>query len=298
MSGIKDAISAQLYLIGWKIVQRLPEKVAYKLFEKLGKIFHNRNGKAVKRLRSNLQVVMPSANSNELEEIVIKGISSYFRYWCDTFRFPGWSTQRIIDSVNTTNENLLKDPVAAGTGVIVALPHSGNWDHAGAYFCGMGFPLVTVAERLKPEALFNKFLEYRQNIGMEVLALDGRSMATLLQRAREGSLIALVADRDLSKSGVDVTFFDYPARMPAGAALLAIRTGIPLVTAYVSYTNTGIHIEFNEVKIPSDGTETQRVAAVVQNCADLFADGITKHPQDWHMLQRIWIDGDFQERTA
>jgi KDO2-lipid IV(A) lauroyltransferase len=54
----------------------------------------------------------------------------------------------------------------SGTGVVVALPHAGNWDHAGSYFCAMGFPLVTVAERLKPEALFNKFLEYRQNIGM------------------------------------------------------------------------------------------------------------------------------------
>ena len=184
-----------------------------------------------------------------------------------------------------------------GRGVVVALPHAGNWDHAGFYFCGMGFPLVTVAERVKPEALFNKFLEYRQNMGMEVLPLDGRSMGTLLQRAREGALIALVSDRDLSRSGVDVTFFGHPARMPAGAALLAIRTGIPLITAFVSYTNTGIHIEFNSVPIPSHGTEAERVTTVVQECADLFAKGITAHPQDWHMLQRIWVDGDFQERT-
>ena len=124
MNGFKDFLSAQLYLIGWKIVQVLPEKSAYSLFEKLGKIFYNRNGKAVQRLRSNLQVVLPSAKSDELEEMVIKGISSYFRYWCDTFRFPGWSNQKILDSVTATNENLLKDPVAAGTGVIVALPHS------------------------------------------------------------------------------------------------------------------------------------------------------------------------------
>jgi len=186
----------------------------------------------------------------------------------------------------------------AGTGVVVALPHAGNWDHAGSYFCAMGLPLVTVAERLKPEALFNKFLEYRQNIGMEVLALDSRSMATLVKRAREGALIALVADRDLSKSGVDVSFFGYPARMPAGPALLAVRTGIPLTTAFVSYTATGIHIEFNSVEIPRDGDESERIAKVVQTCADHFARGIASSPQDWHMLQRIWIDGDFQERSA
>jgi KDO2-lipid IV(A) lauroyltransferase len=162
----------------------------------------------------------------------------------------------------------------------------------------MGFPLVTVAERVKPEALFNKFLEYRQNMGMEVLALDGRSMATLMQRARDGALIALVADRDLSRSGVDVNFFGHPARMPAGPALLAVRTGIPLVTAFVSYTSTGIHVEFNSVAIPTDGSDSERVAQVVQSCANLFAQGIATAPQDWHMLQRIWVDGDFQERSA
>jgi phosphatidylinositol dimannoside acyltransferase len=177
------------------------------------------------------------------------------------------------------------------------LPHSGNWDHAGAYLCAMGFPLVTVAEKLKPEALFNKFLEYRQNIGMEVLSTDSRSMGTLMQRAREGTLIALVADRDLSRSGVDVNFFGYPARMPAGGALLAIRTGIPLITAHVSYTKSGIHIEFNSVEIPSTGTDAEKVSVVVQRCADLFASGISRTPEDWHMLQRIWVDGDFQERS-
>jgi len=79
--------------------------------------------------------------------------------------------------------------------------------------------------------------------------------------------------------------------------LLAIRTGIPLITAFVSYTSTGIHIEFNSVEIPSQGTEAERVTTVVQQCADLFEQGIAKHPQDWHMLQRIWTDGDFKERT-
>ena len=291
MSGIKDAISAQLYLSGWRIVQVLPEKSAYRLFEKLGKIFYSRNGKAVKRLRSNLQVVMPSANSNELEEIVIKGISSYFRYWCDTFRFPGWSTQRIIDSVNTTNENLLKDPVAAGTGVIVALPHSGNWDHAGAYFCAQGIPLVSVAERVKPEKLFQKFLTYRRAIGMEILPLDSNTLPTLSNRLNAGKLIALVADRDFSKNGVEVDFFGKKAKMPIGPALLSLRTGAPLITAQVSYNPKGIQIDFLGPLTPRiQGSLQDQAKDLVQQCADNFALGISKKPEDWHMLQRIWIE--------
>ena len=291
MNGFKDFLSAQLYLIGWKIVQVLPEKSAYSLFEKLGKIFYNRNGKAVQRLRSNLQVVLPSAKSDELEEIVIKGISSYFRYWCDTFRFPGWSNQKILDSVTATNENLLKDPVAAGTGVIVALPHSGNWDHAGAYFCAQGIPLVSVAERVKPEKLFQKFLTYRQAMGMEILALDSNTLPTLSERLNEGKLIALVADRDFSKSGVEVDFFSKKAKMPIGPAVLSLRTGAPLITAQVSYNANVIQIDFLGPLTPRiEGSLEERAKDLVQQCADNFEMGITKHPEDWHMLQRVWIE--------
>lgn len=286
------------YFAGWRIVRALPEKFAYKTFDRIGQYALSRNGSRVKRLRSNLSRVCPEKSSSEMEDLMRLAMSSYLRYWCDTFRSPDWSRERIAATVTVEGEALLTTPMKNGTGVVVALPHAGNWDHAGSYFCGMGFPLVTVAERLKPEALFNKFLEYRQNIGMEVLSLDSRSIVTLMQRAREGRLIALVSDRDLSKSGVDVSFFDHPARMPAGPALLAIRTGIPLITAYVSYTPKGIHIVFNSVEIPKNGSEEERIAQVVQNCADLFAKGIATSPQDWHMLQRIWTDGDFQERSA
>jgi KDO2-lipid IV(A) lauroyltransferase len=291
MSRLKDLLSAQLYLVGWKIVQALPEKSAYRLFEKLGKTLYNRDGKAVQRLRLNLGVVSPGSSAVELEVLVVKGISSYFRYWCDTFRFPGWSVEKIRNTVKVTNEHLLKDPVAAGTGVIVALPHSGNWDHAGAYFCAQGIPLVSVAERLKPEKLFQKFLTYRRAIGMEILPLDGNTLPTLSNRLNEGKLIALVADRDFSKSGVEVDFFSKKAKMPIGPAVLSLRTGAPLITAQVSYNPNGIQIDFLGPLTPRiEGSLEERAKDLVQQCADNFETGISKHPEDWHMLQRIWIE--------
>jgi len=293
-----DHLVAVAYFTGWKLVRALPEKFAYACFERIGTITLRRNATPIRRLRSNLQRVCPEKDNAAMDQLMVEAVSSYMRYWCDTFRSPDWSKERVKETVTVTREELLTEPMRDGRGVVITLPHAGNWDHAGSYFCGMGFPLVTVAERVKPEALFNKFLEYRQNMGMEVLALDGRSMGTLMQRARDGALIALVADRDLSRSGIDVDFFGHPARMPAGPALLAVRTGIPLVTAFVSYTATGIHVEFNSVAIPTEGSESERIAQVIQSCANIFAQGITKAPQDWHMLQRIWIDGDFQERST
>jgi KDO2-lipid IV(A) lauroyltransferase len=293
---MKDSLSALAYFAGWRLVRTLPERSAYRLFSFIGRRAVKANGKSVQRLRSNLSRVKPELSEIELENLVSRAFDSYLRYWCDTFRIQDWSTERIQETVTLTNGHLLIDPMRSGKGVVIALPHSGNWDHAGAYFCSIGIPLVTVAERLKPEALFQRFLEYRNSMGFEVLSLDSRSFVTLVKRAREKRLIALVADRDLSRSGVDVEFFGFPSRMPAGPALLAVKTGIPLVVAHVSYTPAGIHIDFSEVSIPQSGSESEKISKIVQECADLFARGIAEHPEDWHMLQRIWTDGDFKER--
>jgi len=294
---VKDNLAAYAYFAGWRLVRWLPEKTAYRLAYWVADFLTKRNGKSVSRLRSNLSRTQPNISSAQLDTLVSKAMRSYMRYWCDTFRFPDWSAQRVSATVSVTNEHLLLDAIAAKTGVIVSLPHAGNWDHAGAYFCAKGINLVTVAERLKPEKLFLKFLEYRQAMGMEVLPLDGKVMGTLAQRLGQGALVALVADRDLSRSGIAVEFFGGSSRMPAGPALLTIKSKAPLITAFVSYTESGIHIDFNEVLIPSTGSDDERVHQIVQTTAQHFEAGISKHPEDWHMLQRIWTDGDFVERT-
>jgi len=293
---MKENLTAYFYFAGWRLVRWLPEKFAYSIAYSVADLLTRRNGKSVQRLRSNLQRTQPEITTLDLELLTFKAMRSYMRYWCDTFRFPDWSKQRVQNTVTVENEHLLMDAIAAKTGVIVSLPHAGNWDHAGAYFCAKGVNLVTVAEHLKPEKLFLKFLEYRQNMGMEVLPLDGRVLGTLAQRLRQGALVALVADRDLSRSGISVNFFDGPSRMPAGPALLAIKTDAPLITAFVSYTDTGIHIVFKNVILPTAGSQEERVTEIVQMTAMHFEEGIKQNPEDWHMLQRIWIDGDFVER--
>ena len=294
---MKDNFSAYVYFAGWRVVRWLPESTAYKVAYWVSDFLVKRNGKSVQRLRSNLSRTQPGMTSLDLDLLVIEAMRSYMRYWCDTFRLPDWSKERILETVTVTNEHLLIDAIEAKTGVIVAVPHAGNWDHAGAYFCAKGIRLVTVAERLKPEKLFLRFLAYRQAMGMEVLPLDGRVLNTLEERLNQGALVALVSDRDLSRSGIEVDFFGGTARMPAGPALLALRTKAPLITAFVSYTENGVHIEFRNIVLPSLGDESSKVKEIVQMTAQNFEHGISENPGDWHMLQRIWIDGDFKERA-
>lgn len=296
---MSELLSYWAYATAWRITRALPVRTAYGIFGWIGEQVYRRNPSAVKRMRSNFARVRPELDERELEALVQQGMRSYMRYWCDTFRLPSWSRESTMKSVVVENEHFLRDPLIAGRGVIVSLPHAGNWDHAGAFFCASGAPLVTVAEHLKPEKLFRKFLAYRESIGMEVLDANTRALATLAQRLRSNRLIALVADRDLSRSGIEVNFLGGPSRMPVGPALLSIQTGAPLITAFVKYETSGIRIIFeSEIPIPDEGDQSSKIAAMTQICADRFGRLITLHTEDWHMLQRIWIDGDFVERAS
>ncbi len=146
----------------------------------------------------------------------------YARYWLETFRLPKLDHAAVAAAVNrnTTGAEHLDAAVAAGRGYVLALPHMGNWDVAGIWLIDRyGKPFTTVAERLKPESLFDRFVAYRQGLGMEVVALTGgerSAVSVLTERLQDGQGVCLVADRDLSSQGVEVNFFGHPARLPAG----------------------------------------------------------------------------------
>ena len=280
-----------LYLFAWKLIAVLPEKSAYKLADYVSDRIYKKNGKGIKRLRGNYGRVMPEYSPQKLEELTKLGMRSYLRYWFDTFRLSKWSKNRIISTTQVIRENLLRDPIQSKQGCIVALPHAGNWDHAAAYFCSTGITLTAVVEKLKPEAIFKKFLAYRQSIGIEAISHKEKTIPILTERLQAGKLIALVADRDMSRNGIEVNFFGKTSKMPSGPAILAIKTGAPLITAYVRYTPGGIEIIFDETLKPTNsGSEEEQIKIITQSMADNFAKRIKENPVDWHMLQRIWID--------
>jgi KDO2-lipid IV(A) lauroyltransferase len=279
-------MSYLIYSLAWRIIRLLPEKSAYRLGDAIARYAVRRDGRRVRRLRSNMSIVSGISSGVELEQLLDRAMRSNLRYWIDTFRFPSWTPARIRSTVEVVNRSTFDTLIARGEGLVIALPHSGNWDHAGAFFSADGHPVVTVAEHLKPERLFRKFLAYREAMGMEVLDLDGRVTKTLQDRLREGRLVALVSDRDLSASGVEVSFFGRRAKFPAGPAKLALETGAPLITAHITYTEIGIAVHF------SDRIETQgkSVEDIVQSIAENFEHEIDKRPEDWHMLQRVFLD--------
>lgn len=292
-SDLKGRLTDGLYGLGWGAVKKLPEPAARALFRTIADQVWKRRGKSVLRLESNLARVVPDAGPARLAELSKAGMRSYMRYWMESFRLPTWSPQRISDSINVRDAHRLTEGMDAGNGVILALPHLGNWDLAGAWVTtDLKVPFTTVAERLKPETLYDRFVAYRQGLGMEVLPHNGgAAFGTLARRLRSGGLICLVADRDLSASGVEVDFFGDTARMPAGPALLAQQTGALLLPVTLWYDGTSVmQAQIHPpVGVPGTGTRAENTSSMTQALADAFATGIAEHPEDWHMLQRLWI---------
>ncbi|MGI5487289.1 phosphatidylinositol mannoside acyltransferase [Microtetraspora malaysiensis] len=302
---VADRIVAASYSAGWVVVRRLPERLAGWIFQSISDVMWRRQGKAVRRLESNLaRVVGADDGSAEVRELSRAGLRSYFRYWVEAFRLPSMSRERILGGTRANGEQAIFDNLARGRGVVLALPHMGNWDVAGAWLVHKGHPFTTVAERLKPESLFERFLAYRQSLGMEVLPLTGKgggsamAFGTLAQRLRAGRAVCLPADRDLTASGVEVDFFGARTRMAPGPALLAVQTGAALLpaTLWFEESDWGLRIH-EEIPVPEEGTRRDKVAVMTQQMASVFEKGIAEHPEDWHMLQRLWLD-DLEPRPA
>jgi KDO2-lipid IV(A) lauroyltransferase len=195
--------------------------------------------------------------------------------------------------INAEGEEALFSNLKSGRGVVIALPHMGNFEQAGAWVVARGAgSFTTVAERLKPESVYEAFLRFRQSLGMDVLPLTGGGspFGTLAQRLRGGSLVCLVADRDLTDSGVEVELFGERARIAAGPAALAVQTGaalLPVATWFEGEDEWGAHI-YDEIPVPQAGTRAEKVAAMSRELAQVFTRGIAEHPDAWHMLQRVF----------
>jgi len=299
-AGLRSRTAAWLtdtgFAAGWRAVRMLPEPLARGAFDRAGRWAAGRDGKGVRQLRANLRVATGGRlDEKELDALTTRALRSYARYWQEAFRLPTLSSARIVADTEVVGGEVLEKLRAEGRGAVMALPHSGNWDAAGVWLVDwLGGPFMTVAERLKPESLYRRFLEYRESLGMRVLPLTGgqRPSSTVLREwLADGGASCLLVDRDLGTGGVPVTFFGRTATMPAGPALLADQTGAALIPVVCRFDGDGWRLVVHpEVRLDPELRLRDRVAAAMQDVASAFQTSIAEKPEDWHMLGRIWAD--------
>jgi lauroyl/myristoyl acyltransferase len=294
----------ELISVGTRIVAALPEAPLRVLFRLGGDLAWARRGRGVRQLEANLRRVSGRPISQaRLRRLSRAAMRSYARYWLEFLRLPELGHDRILARMDVEGEQYLSDAMARGKGAILALPHAGNWDHAGAWVALRGYPFTTVAERLEPASVFERFVAIREQLGMEVLPLTGgdrNTFAVLMQRLRAGKLVCLVAEREMGEGGVEVSFFGEQTRMPPGPAALAMTTGAALLPVVLWFTSAGgpgggwgARIS-PAIEVPAEGDRKSKIAAMTQQLATDFEAGIAEHPADWHMLQRLWL-ADFAD---
>jgi KDO2-lipid IV(A) lauroyltransferase len=297
IAGLREQIAGAGFALGWGVLSNVPAGITSRGFRVAADRATRRGGPTVRQLRKNLRrVVGPDCTQEELDALVGAAMRSYARYWLETFRLPKLDRGEVIDRAGrqTVGTEHLDAAVQTGRGFILALPHTGNYDVAGLWLIDRYHkPFTTVAERLRPAWLFDRFVAYRESIGMEVLALTGGEQAptaVLTQRLKAGGGVCLVADRDLSRRGVEVDFFGERARMPSGPALLSAMTGAALLPVGLWFTPDGGWGQ--RIMAPvgsSEGRLRDRVNDATQQLADAFATMIAEHPTDWHMVQKLWL---------
>ena len=301
-----ERLRSAAFSAGWGLVCRLPESVARALFKFGADIAWRREGDGVQVLEGNLVRVLRTTSDftesdpefgHELRALSRAVMRSYARYYLEAFRLQVIPDEQIQAGMHVNQENvdLTLQHLKAGRGVIYALPHMGDFEQAGRWviLAGAG-SIVAPAERLNPESVFQKFLAFREGLGMEIVPTSGgpHPFGVMAQRLRAGKLVTIVADRDLSDTGVEVDFFGEKALLPAGPAALAVQTGaalMPVSCSFVGEDEWAAHV-YDEIPVPASGTRKEKIATMTQALATVFEQAIREHPEDWHMLQKLFVN--------
>ncbi|BBX16918.1 phosphatidylinositol mannoside acyltransferase [Mycolicibacterium duvalii] len=294
-SVLGDQLTDWGYAAGWRLVRAAPELIARNAFG-AGAVYAARNG-GPRQLRKNLARVIGVAPEDVPAGLMRASLASYARYWREAFRLPSMDHEELGRKLSVDGVEMLWAALEAGRGAVMALPHSGNWDMAGVWLVQNHGSFATVAERLKPESLYNRFLAYRERLGFEVVPLSGGPrppFEVLRDRLLDNGVVCLMADRDLTRTGVQVDFFGEATLLPAGPAKLALATGAALFPVHCWFEADG----WGMAVYPELDTSSGDVTVITQALADRFAANIAEHPADWHMMQPQWLADLSEERRA
>jgi len=224
------------------------------------------------------------------EARAVQGVfESYGRYWVDTLRLPHLSPQEVAAGFTVEGDEHIEDAFAAGTAPILALPHLGGWEWAARWLIDVrGHAVAAVVEELEPPELYEWFREVRESIGLHVIPLSegGSAVAGALAA---GEIMCLLCDRDLSGTGIEVEFFGERTTLPGGPALIALRTGAPLLPTAVYFRDGGVHgVVDPPLATERRGRLREDVARVTQDLARSLEAQIRRAPRQWHLLQPNW----------
>ncbi len=281
------------YVAGSRLALALPESWAYGIAHFSGGIAARRSRRRDQVAANLARITGEAPGSERVQRMVVDAYRSYARYWLETFRLVREGRGFWLERFGAVHREHMDDALARGKGCVVLVGHLGNWDAAGAWVGATGNKLVTVAEVLRPRRLFEFFLEHRAKLGMTIYGAEPGVTARLVEEAENGAVVAILGDRDLKGTGVEIDFFGEPATFPVGAASVALRAGVPLLVAGVferilDDSRRGWYVEFSEpIELPDD--REGAVADLTRHAVAKLEEFVARHPEQWHVFQPFWV---------
>jgi len=278
------------YRLGAVAARVLPEQVSLALATVAGRGFASCPSERRRMLRRHMRRVLgPDVSEVEVRRQAAGAMGAYARYWVDTFRVPSLGLEDLERGLTFSGREHLEAGLAAGRGVILALPHLGGWELAGAYVAQMGDPITVVVEELQPPEVFDWFVSLRRSMGMTVVPADAGAGAAVARALKANEVVCLLCDRDMSGTGVPVEFFGERTTLPGGPATLALRSGAPLVPIAV-YASWRGHEATLRPPLDTARRASFRadVGRITQDVATELEALIRRAPDQWHLLQPNW----------
>ena len=239
-----------------------------------------------------LRVCGPGVGSRQLARMTDEVFASYARYWAESLRIPSLPRHVLDAGMTYRGFDHIEASEAAGRGTILALPHLGGWEWAGAHMGLTGHPVGVVVERLEPADVFEWFVRYREKLGMRVIPAGPGAAAECAQVLGANRILCLLSDRLITgTSGVEVEFFGERTLLPAGPATLALRTGAAMLPVAVYFkVRSDRHVAIVRPPVPPErrGRLRADVQVMTQALARELEWLIRRAPTQWHIMQPNW----------
>lgn len=288
---LADSATVNGYRLGSLAARALPGPIASAAAAMIGLTFATSMREKREMIELHLKRVNPSLSGFALRQSVQQAFDSYAKYYVESFRLPTMSKRAVAAGFSVEGMDHITEALALGNGVILALPHLGGWEWAGRWLTDQGYKMTVVVEPIEPPELFEWFVELRQKLGMTVVPLGSNAAGAVLKALRANEVVCLLCDRDIERKGVPVEFFGETTTLPAGPAMLGLRTGAPVLPVGCYFTNryNGHHAVVRP-PLPPDrsGDLREDVAKMTQLLAHELEYLIRRAPEQWHLFQPNW----------
>ncbi len=276
--------------IGAVLTPIVPAWFGYGLCRVIAVIFYLVKVPTRRQVIENLRHVEPRCSWLRYQLDAVKVFVTVNANYYDMLRIRSVDRDIFNELLTVHGKEHLDRALSEGKGVIVLSAHLGNFSVVGKYPASVGIRSAIIAERVQPPGLFNYMVRLRSTAGTDILPPGREAIPPILRLLRSNGVLLVAGDRDVSHQGMDVEFFGEIASLPAGPALLAMRTGAALIPAYTIRSST----RRSEVYIrpPLELLRSHdREADLLQNIqimAHALEEMISHDPTQWGVLQRVW----------